>query len=143
MIVADTSFVYALVDGRDGRHAEAAAWYRRDEPALATTPLALAEIDHLLTARAGSRAVAGFRHDLAAGAYGVEWWDAAARESVDVATTYAQIGLDLTDASLVVLAARLGTTRIATFDERHFRRVRPLSGRPAFVLLPSDAGAPT
>ena len=43
------------------------------------------------------------------------------------------------DASLVALAARLGTTSIATFDERHFRAMQPLTGEPAFTLLPVDA----
>jgi predicted nucleic acid-binding protein len=43
------------------------------------------------------------------------------------------------DASLVAIAARLGTTDIATLDERHFRTLRPLTGEPAFRLLPADA----
>lgn len=32
------------------------------------------------------------------------------------------------------------TMRIATFDERHFRHVRPLHGGEALTLLPVDAG---
>jgi hypothetical protein len=58
-----------------------------------------------------------------------------------VARRYVEIGLDSTDASVVALAARLGTARIASFDERHFRVARPLSGRPAFMLVPADAPA--
>jgi hypothetical protein len=45
----------------------------------------------------------------------------------------------MTDASLVALAARVDTTRVATFDERHFRAVHPLSGGDAFVVLPVDS----
>jgi hypothetical protein len=37
----------------------------------------------------------------------------------------------------VVLAARFGTTRILTFDERHFRALIPLQGRH-FTILPAD-----
>jgi hypothetical protein len=139
LIVADTSFVYALLDGRDRRHAEAAAWYERDEPELATTPLVLAELDHLAAARAGPPALTGLRRDLAAGAYAVEWWGSATAESVEIAESYRELGLGLTDASLVALAARLGTTWVATFDERHFRAVRPLTGGPSFALAPADA----
>jgi hypothetical protein len=40
---------------------------------------------------------------------------------------------------IVALAARLQTVEIATFDERHFRVMRPLSGGDAFRLLPRDA----
>jgi predicted nucleic acid-binding protein len=43
------------------------------------------------------------------------------------------------DASLVALAARVGSIAIATLDERHFRAVAPLASGPAFRLLPLDA----
>lgn len=49
----------------------------------------------------------------------------------------AQIDLGLADLSLVLLAHKLDTRRILTFDERHFRAVRPLQGG-AFTLLPAD-----
>ena len=42
------------------------------------------------------------------------------------------------DLSVAVVAQKLGTRRILTFDERHFRVVRPLQGG-VFELLPSDA----
>lgn len=59
---------------------------------------------------------------------------------VEVDHRYANLGVRLTDASLVALAGRVETTVIATFDERHFRAMRPLTGEPAFVLLlPADA----
>jgi uncharacterized protein len=41
--------------------------------------------------------------------------------------------------SLVLLAGRLETTRVATFDQRHFRSVRPLAAGDTFALLPADA----
>ena len=139
MIVIDTSFVYALLDGRDARHAEAATWYRPSDSELATTPLILAEIDHLAGVRAGIRARQAFRHDVAVGAYSVEWWPAAARQAVEIAERYADLSVSLADASLVALAARLGTTTVATFDERHFRAFVPLTGGSAFTLIPADA----
>jgi hypothetical protein len=58
-----------------------------------------------------------------------------------LADRYADLGIGLTDASLVVLAARVGSEDVATFDERHFRVVRPLAGAEAFRLLPLDAPA--
>lgn len=138
MIVLDTSFLYALLDRRDGRHAEAAEWYRDVDDQLATSPLVLAEVDYL-AARA-SRALRGaFRRDVAAGAYHVSWWETAATESVQTAERYTDLGPSLADASLVALAAYLETTLIATFDERHFRAMQPLRGARAFTLLPLDA----
>lgn len=123
----------------DRGHSEAAAWYSETVDELATTPLVLAEVDHLL-GRVGSRGGrAAFREDLRAGAYVVEWWTDAVRESLAVAERYESLGIDLTDASLVALASRMDTTRIATRDERHFRALRPIGGGGSFILLPADA----
>jgi predicted nucleic acid-binding protein len=139
VIVVDTSVIYALLDGRDERHGEAARWYAHVNEELATTPLVLAEADHLAVRRAGADAARAFRRDLQAGAYLVEWWPEAAAQCAEIADGYEDATLGLTDASLVALAARLRTVRLASFDERHFRAVRPLDGADAFVLLPSDA----
>src|SRR5437870_1103322 len=139
MIVLDTSVIYALLDAADDRHKTAADWYEGVREELVTTPLVLAETDHLALTRAGARAAAAFRADLRAGAYTVDWWSTAAREAADIADRFADLPLGLTDASLVVLAARVGTVKVATFDERHFRAVRPIAGGAAFQLLPLDS----
>lgn len=68
----------------------------------------------------------------------VDWWTGALSASVRIAERYADNGVGLTDASLVTLAERVKTIRIATLDERHFRSMRPLAGGDAFVLLPQD-----
>lgn len=59
-------------------------------------------------------------------------------ETIVVAERHDSMGLGLVDASLVALAARLQTSRIATLDERHFRALPPVTGEPAFTLLPAD-----
>jgi len=141
MIVLDTSVIYALLDAADSRHRQAVAWYEVLDEELVTTPLVLAEADHLATTRGGDRAVRAFRADVRAGAYLVEWWPTAAREAAELADLYTDLGIGLTDASLVVLAARLRSVDVATFDERHFRAVRPLGVADAFRLQPLDASA--
>ena len=138
MIVLDTSVAYAILDGADRRHRQAARWYERVDDDLITTPLVLAELDHLAVSRAGAAAAGALRRDVIAGAYVFEWWDGAAAAAAEIAEAHADLGLSLTDASLVALADRLRTTDVATFDERHFRVVRPVSGAGAFRLLPID-----
>lgn len=138
MIVVDTSLIYALLDGRDRRHEDARRWYEGVEDELVTTPLVLAETDHLTGSRAGEPALRAFRKDVAAGAYAVEWWGGAASDCVAMAERYGDLRLGLTDASLVCLAARMSVVSLATFDERHFRAVRPLAGGSAFRILPAD-----
>lgn len=77
--------------------------------------------------------------DLAAGRFtvaGLEREDYAT--IIDLEARYADLALGLADCALVVLADRHRTTRIVTFDERHFRAVAPLRG-DAFTLVPADA----
>jgi len=139
LIVLDTSFVVALLwDGDDGHNA-AARFYAAAEDRFTTTPLILAEVDYMLSSRGTPAAAAGFREEIRAGSLGVEWWPKLDLEAAGIADRYAEIGLGLTDASLVALAGRLETTRIASFDERHFRAVEPLAGGASFQLLPADA----
>ena len=45
------------------------------------------------------------------------------------------LGLSGTDASLVAVSERLGLTRLATLDRRHFAVVRP-DHTAAFELIP-------
>ena len=139
MILADASAIFALLDRADERHDITRAWLARTRPALATVPLVLAEVDFLAGSRGGQGMRTAFRRDVIAGAYRVNWWDDAAVQAAEIAQQYADLGVSLADASLVALAARLQTTEIATFDERHFRAIRPLWGGDAFRLLPLDA----
>ena len=138
MIVTDTSVILAYMNSRDAHHGSVRAWLEGERRPLVTTPMVIAEVDHLVSTGGGSAAVAALRADLAAGAYAVEWWPGAMPAAVRVADRYADMDLGLTDASLVVLADHLGVTDIATLDERHFRAVRPLAGAAAFRLLPMD-----
>ena len=138
MIVVDTSAIVAYMNVADDHHEAVTAWLDDVDDDLVTTPLIVAEADHLVAARGGRRAATALRADLAAGAYLVEWWPGATAAAVAIAERYADIGLDLADASLVALAERLETVDLATLDERHFRAVRPLAAGDAFRLLPAD-----
>jgi predicted nucleic acid-binding protein len=139
VIVVDTSAIVAYMNSADDHHEPVSAWIEGTDDDLATTPLIVAEVDHLIAARGGRAALTALRADLAAGAYLVEWWPSAITSAVNIAERYADTGLGLADASLVALAQRLDTVDIATLDVRHFRAVRPLAVAKAFRLLPMDA----
>lgn len=138
-VVLDTSVLLALLNSRDVAHGLTVGWWRRAAPRVRTTPLVLAEADHLLGQRAGRQGRRLLARAAGDGALGDRWWSGAAARTAEVAGAYEDLDLGLTDASLVALAEREGTTRIATLDQRHFRTVRPLTGEAAFVLLPADA----
>jgi predicted nucleic acid-binding protein len=137
-VVVDTSVAYAYMNSGDPGHAAVSAWMDETDEELVTTPLVVAELDHLAARFGGVRAARALRADLKAGVYGVEWWPTAMAETVAVAERHGSMEVGLSDASLVALAARLSTTRIATLDERHFRVLTPLTGEGAFTLLPTD-----
>jgi uncharacterized protein len=138
VIVVDTSVVLAFMDRSDDDHELVRDWLDGQGDELATTPLIVAELDHLVSRQGGPAAVRGLHADLDSGAYAVRWWPAAIHETIAVASRHQQMQLGLADASLIALAAHLGSTRIATLDERHFRAVKPLAGAEAFTLLPAD-----
>lgn len=139
-IVLDTSFVVALMDRGDRHHDAARAVFDATDQDFVTTPLALAEMEHVAARVGGPGAQSALWDDLASGVYGVRWWADGLRDALAVAR--AQPGMDLTDASLVALAGRLNTTRIATLDHPRFRSLQTRDGQP-FTLLPADASAPS
>ncbi len=50
---------------------------------------------------------------------------------------YDNLGVGLADLGVIIVAKRYGTRCLLTFDERHFRALRPLDGGQ-FTVLPSD-----
>jgi predicted nucleic acid-binding protein len=137
VIVVDTSIVVAAMNRGDEAHDVVRAWLEHVEGALVTSPLALAEMGHLITRFGGPRAARQLFDDVDRGAYRVEWWPASTYDTIEVARAHGDLGL--TDASLIAIAGRLGTIELATLDQVHFRPARPLTGEPAFRLLPADA----
>ena len=134
-VVLDTNVVVALYDAADPDHALVADWVATLDEDLVTTPLAVAEMEYVVHQRGGDVAREALWRDLDAGAWVVRWWADALNETLRIARRHPLAGL--TDASLVALAGRLRTQRIATFDQ-HFRSMTTPAGEP-FVLLPADA----
>jgi uncharacterized protein len=98
-----------------------------------------AEVDYLVGKKLGRDARLAFVDDLAAERFVVECLrpdDYAAVAGLE--RQYADLDPGLADLSVVIMARRFRTRRILTFDERHFRAIRPLQGG-TFTLLPADA----
>jgi uncharacterized protein len=137
-VVLDTSVVVALVVADEPDHEDVRRWISEVDDDLITTPLALAEIDHVVERRAGWVVLTRVWQDFDRGAYQVRWWADALQETLRIVRTEQRMNLGIVDASLVALAERLGTDRIATLDHRHFRTLTLRSGKH-FTVLPADA----
>jgi len=102
------------------------------------SPFVLAELDYFFAREAGTDTELAFLEEIAAGAYELaELRDDDVAAAAGVVERYRDLQIGLADASIVVLAARYGGEEILTLDERHFRALRSLAGRP-FRLLPAD-----
>lgn len=100
------------------------------------SPYVLAELDYLLARWWGAEAAAAAVAELSDGSWELAGFDANGLQTVhELMLRYRDQPIGLTDASLVVLAARYRTNRILTLDHRHFRVLRALDGG-SFSLLP-------
>lgn len=139
MILLDTSGLYSAIDAGQPEHERVSEALRAEPAPLVLSPFVLAEVDYFILTRMTSAQEIALLDEVAAGVF-----DLARFEADDIARAravierYSDLDLGLTDASIVVLADRYGTNRVLTLDERHFRPLRTLDGKP-FTLLPADA----
>ena len=141
MIILDASGLLAAIDAKQAGHQAAAAALRAAAPPRVLSPFVLAELDYMLMTRVSAMAAMRLLDAVANGVYRLEAFDVGDLErAIEILKQFENLDLGLADASVVVLAERLGTHDILTLDERHFRPLRDGSGRP-FRILPADAAA--
>lgn len=137
MILLDTSGLFAVYNSLDAYHDGARSIVYRED-LLILSPFVLAEIDYMITQRVGMAAAQTVLEDVTLGAYEFESFNATdVAAALSIIDRYADLGIGLADASLVVLAERHGCFDILTLDQRHFRAITSPSGR-SFRLLPMD-----
>ena len=140
MILCDTSGLLAAYDEQEPNGSSVRELLDAEAGTLVVSPFVLAELDYMLLTRAGVRAELTLLDDLADDVYQVAAFTA--KDAARVATLagrHADLKLGIADAHTMVLAApeRYGTTRVLTFDQRHFRAVKPPQGG-VFTVLPAD-----
>jgi predicted nucleic acid-binding protein len=132
--IVDAGPLYASLDRDDHDHSRCAEILVRTDLELVVPALVVAEVLYLAGERLGAAAEAAFilalpRMEIEAPT--PEDWPAIAV----LVERYADFPLGGTDASVAVLAERLGTDLIVTLDRRHFGALRMNDGKP-FRLLP-------
>ncbi len=132
MIAADAGYFHALLDKRDAWHGRALAFAlcQGDETLVTTWPV-LTEACHLLAGRLGPTFAIALMEDVLS--QGIVVWNPEAAQWAQVPALmkkYANLPMDLADASLVLLAEHLGHGRILTTDTRDFGAYRWKSRKP-------------
>lgn len=132
--IVDAGPLLAALDRSDPDHARCAEVLRRRDLDLVIPTLVIAEVAHFAAVRLGPGAEAAFVRAL--GSFGVEAPEPEDWPRIgDLVERYGDFPIGTVDASIVVLADRLGTELIVTLDRRHFGAIRSPQGR-AFRLLP-------
>jgi uncharacterized protein len=135
-LILDTGPLLAALDAADPDHERCAELITVAREDLIVPALVLAELDYWCHRRLGADVWIAFLDDLLAGAYRFE--PPGQPDLVrcrDLQTTYFDLGIGVTDASIIALVERLGERKVATLDHRHFAAVRP-SHVDALTLLP-------
>ncbi len=132
--IVDSGRLYAAVDADDDDHIRCVEVLQRTDLELVVPALVVAEVTYLVGPRLGAAVEAAFLRGLASVEVEtptVEDWPAIAK----LVERYGDFPLGGTDASVAVLAERLGTDLVVTLDHRHFGAIRMSDGR-SFRLLP-------
>ncbi len=136
MLIIDTGVLLAAADNTDSAHTACADLVETTSDTLITTALVVAETGYMIERQLGSVAEARFYQSIAAGDVLVEVLTPSDYTRIaELIEHYADFPVGGTDASLIAIAERLGITRIATLDRRHFSAVKP-THCPAFTLVP-------
>jgi len=136
LAIVDAGPLYATVDADDDDHVDCLAVLQRPDLELVVPAMVVAEVTYLVGRRMGAAVEARFLRGLAAlevEAPSVEDW----RAMAGLVEQYRDFPLGGTDASVAVLADRLGTDLIITLDRRHFAAIRSASGAP-YRMLPAS-----
>lgn len=136
MIIADTGFFLALASVSDRHHERALAVGARLREPLVTTWPVMTETCHLLATRIGVHAELAYAKSFVDGAFrSFTLSEVHGPRVLELMTRYADLPMDLADASLVVLAEELGSGRILSTDERDFHSYRWKRRKPFRNLL--------
>jgi len=136
VIITDTGFWLALANRDDKHHDKAKGALGRVREPLVTTWPVMTETCHLMLARLSGEAQIAFVQSWVDGAFRVfDVSEPHGPRIVELMEQYAELPMDLADASLVVLAEELGTGQILSTDLRDFRTYRWKNRKPFKNLL--------
>jgi uncharacterized protein len=131
MVMVDTGFWLALANKKDEHHEKAKSTMANINSPLITTWPVMTETCYLLLMRLGPQAPVAFIKSYGAGAF--KAFDLSEKHAArihELMEKYANLPMDLADASLVILAEHLGQGRILSSDVRDFSTYRWSNNKP-------------
>jgi uncharacterized protein len=136
VILVDTGPLVAVGAADDRHHKVCTEFLSSATEELLVPATVSAEVCYLLERRAGSKSEVAFLRLFPAGRLvPVDVTTVDYERMAELVELYDDWPLGGTDASLIAIAERLGVTKVATLDRRHFSPIRPRHVK-AFSLLP-------
>lgn len=136
-LILDTGPLLAALDSADPDHEHCAALLVEADEDLVVPALVLAELDYWCARRLNPDVWIAFLEDVLAGSYRIEApTQVDIRRCKELQSLYRDLDLGVVDASVLALVERLGESKVATLDHRHFSAVRPAHAK-ALQLLPA------
>ena len=136
-LILDTGPLYASLDRSDADHQACRALIESaDEPLVIPGPV-LVEVDYWIGQRLHAGVLIALLADIEAGAYVVA--DLVAQDYArvrELCDRYADADIGFVDAAVLAIVERLGESKLATLDRRHFGLLRPRH-RESIDLLPA------
>jgi predicted nucleic acid-binding protein len=124
--VLDTGPILALLDAGDPAHKRSVAMVDEVSEDLVVPVCVLVEVDYWVQKLLGPATWEIFVDDVSSGAYRLEKLTIGdLQRAAELELQYDTLDLGLVDASVIALCERLGETKVATLDHRHFSVVRP------------------
>jgi hypothetical protein len=138
LILLDTSGLLAALFPDQRQHKECVRVLQEADGPFVLSPFVLAELDYLVAKLAGVDIELRLLNEVAREAYRLAPFDSHDVDNAGkVISRYADLGVGLADASIVILSHRYEATDLLTLDERHFRVLKGPNDTP-FRLLPLD-----
>lgn len=135
-MIVDTSALLAYFDTSEPRHADITAHIDAHDSPPIVSPHVIAELDHVLRTHHDPDIAQQVIGELAGGAWELATIDRHRLARARALTArYAAAAIDITDATLVILADDYGADTIATLNRRHFGTLRLADGS-AFRIVP-------
>jgi predicted nucleic acid-binding protein len=136
-LILDIGPLYAALDRSDQDHAACRTLIEKAEEPLVIPSPVLVEVDYWIGQRLTPGVLVALLADIESGAYRVEDLQPADYTRVsELCDRYADADIGFVDAAVFAIVERLGETKLATLDRRHFSLLRPRH-RDAISLVPA------
>ena len=125
-LILDTGPLYASLDRSDQDHVACRALIEEADEALVIPAPVLVEVDYWIQQRLNPGVLVALLADIEAGAYVVA--DLVSEDYTrirELCDRYADADIGFVDAAVLAIVERLGESKLATLDRRHFGLLRP------------------